>query len=98
MVRQGLRSVLDTYPNIEVVGEATNGAEAVALADKLRPSVVLMDINMPKMNGIETTTQIKSHYPNMVVVDLASQCRRRKRGGDVAGRSHGPHHQGSDGR
>lgn len=52
MVRQGLRSVLDSYPDIEVVGEAWNGEVAVKAVDSLHPSIVLMDINMPKMKGM----------------------------------------------
>jgi PAS domain S-box-containing protein len=71
MVRQGLRTMLETYPAIEVAGEATNGVEAVALVETLRPSVILMDINMPRMNGIEATTHIKAHYPNTIVIGLS---------------------------
>lgn len=71
MVRQGLRTVLETYPAIEVAGEATNGVEAVALVETLRPSVILMDINMPRMNGIEATTRIKAHYPGTIVIGLS---------------------------
>jgi len=73
MVRQGLRSVLDSYADIEVVGEAWNGEEAVAVAETLRPDVVLMDINMPKMDGIEATALIKMRYPNMIVIGLSVQ-------------------------
>lgn len=70
MIRQGLRAVLDNYPDIEVVGEATNGEEAVRLVDQLRPLVVVMDINMPTMNGIEATAWIKSRFHETVVIGL----------------------------
>jgi PAS domain S-box-containing protein len=71
MVRQGLRSVLDSYADIEVVGEAWNGEEAVDAVEALQPAVVLMDINMPKLNGIEATARIKSRYPAITVIGLS---------------------------
>lgn len=71
MVRQGLRAVLDGSPDIELVGEASDGAEAVALAESLRPAVVVMDINMPRMNGIEATARIKARHPDTVVIGLS---------------------------
>lgn len=71
MVRQGLRSVLDAYPDIQVVGEASDGLEAVELVKALLPHVVVMDINMPKMGGIEATSAITSQYPHMLVVGLS---------------------------
>jgi len=71
MVRQGLRSILATYPNFEVVGEACNGEEALRLVQMLSPSVVVMDINMPRLNGIEATVRIKKTYPHIVVVGLS---------------------------
>ena len=71
LVRQGLRSVLDSYADIEVVGEAWNGEVAVAAVDTLHPAVVLMDISMPKMNGIEATALIKARHPEIVVVGLS---------------------------
>ena len=71
MVRQGLRSVLETYPNIEVVGEASDGKQAVISAAQLQPSVVIMDINMPTMNGIEATESITTRFPHVLVIGLS---------------------------
>jgi DNA-binding NarL/FixJ family response regulator len=71
MMRQGLRSVLEAYSDIEVVGEAGNGEEAVASAERLRPSIVVMDINMPRMNGIEATAAIKRRFPETIIVGLS---------------------------
>ncbi|HEY6021216.1 MAG TPA: response regulator transcription factor [Candidatus Paceibacterota bacterium] len=71
MVRQGLRSVMETFPNIEIVGEASNGNEAVKLVERRRPAVVLMDINMPKLNGIEATARIKTEYPHVAIIGLS---------------------------
>jgi DNA-binding NarL/FixJ family response regulator len=73
MVRQGLRGMLDDYPDIVVLGEASNGEEAVVLTDQLRPSIVLMDINMPKMGGIEATAHIKARHPETIVIGLSVQ-------------------------
>jgi PAS domain S-box-containing protein len=71
MVRQGLRSMLESYSGVEIVGEACNGEEALAFVERLQPTVVLMDINMPKMNGIEATAEITSRYPAIVVIGLS---------------------------
>jgi len=71
MVRQGLRTVLESYSDIEVVGEARDGREAVELAERLTPEVIVMDINMPNMNGIEATVGIKSRYPATKIVALS---------------------------
>ncbi|MDO9119278.1 MAG: CheR family methyltransferase [Nitrospira sp.] len=73
MVRQGLRTLLDSYPDVEVVGEACNGEEAVAFVERVQPSIVVMDINMPKMNGIDATAAIVSRYPGTVVIGLSVQ-------------------------
>jgi PAS domain S-box-containing protein len=73
MVRQGLRSLLDGYADIEVVGEASNGEEAVAMTQRLRPSLVLMDINMPRMSGVEATAHIKARQPETVIIGLSVQ-------------------------
>lgn len=71
MVRQGLKAVLDAYADVELIGEAGNGEEAVRLVDQLRPAVVVMDINIPTMNGVEATEVIKSRYPETIVIGLS---------------------------
>ena len=79
-VRAALRDLLESYPNLSLVGEATNGEEAVRLVQELSPSVVVMDINMPKLNGIDATLRIKMSYPHVVIVGLsvsASDAHRR---------------------
>jgi DNA-binding NarL/FixJ family response regulator len=65
MFRFGLRALLATEPDIEVVGEATNGREAVTLAANLKPDLILMDINLPQLNGIEATRQILAQNPGI---------------------------------
>jgi CheY-like chemotaxis protein len=71
MVRQGLRSVLEGFPDIDVIGEASNGQEAVDLTEQFKPSAVVMDINMPFMNGIEATAKIKTRHPDIVVIGMS---------------------------
>lgn len=71
MVRQGLRAVLQSYPNIEVVGEAGNGEEAIASVAKLHPTVVIMDLGMPSLDGIGATRLIRMQYPQIAVVGLS---------------------------
>jgi len=70
--RQGLRSLLDSYADIEVVGEAENGEEVVHSMPYICPSAIVMDINMPKLNGIEATRTIKANYPDVVIVGLSA--------------------------
>jgi two-component system response regulator NreC len=68
MVRQGFMVLLNAQPDMEVVGEAADGNEMVELAANLRPDVVLADISMPNLNGIEATKIIHQRYPDMPVV------------------------------
>ena len=70
MVRQGLRCTLEVYPSIEVVGEAGDGEEVLACIEKVQPTVVVMDIVMPKMDGIAATRLLKIKYPQIAVVGL----------------------------
>jgi len=70
LVLEGLRAVLSTDPALEVVGEAHTGREAVSLADRLRPDIILMDIRMPDMNGIDATRQVKQIAPSISVIML----------------------------
>ena len=75
--REGLRSLLGSYTDIEVVGEAENGEEVVHAMPYICPSAIVMDINMPKLNGIEATRTIKAHYPHVVIVGLIRPCGQR---------------------
>src|SRR5438105_1299247 len=72
VVREGLRALLDATPDIKVVGEADNGRLAVQLAQKLEPDVVVMDVVMPQLNGVEATRQILRDTPNAKVLVLSS--------------------------
>ena len=72
VVRQGLRMFLSLDPEFEVVGEAENGEEAVAMARELRPDVVLMDLLMPVMDGIEATGVIRRELSDVEVIALTS--------------------------
>ena len=72
VVRQGLRMFLSLDPDIEVVGEAQDGQEALAMARELKPDVVLMDLLMPLMDGIEATKAIRSELPGVEVIALTS--------------------------
>lgn len=71
IVRKGLRFLLERQPDMEVVGEAQDGREAVRLAEELDPTVVIMDIAMPLLNGIEATAQIIKHNPKTGVIMLS---------------------------
>lgn len=70
LVREGTREILEREEDLEVVGEAADGKEAVALAGRLAPDVAVLDIGMPGMNGIEATRRIKSEHPEIGVLVL----------------------------
>ncbi|WUK72909.1 response regulator transcription factor [Kribbella sp. NBC_00359] len=72
LVRVGLRKVLDIEPDMEVVGEAANGEQAVAAAERLRPDVMVMDIRMPSVDGIEATRRIVRSHPDVRVLMLTT--------------------------
>ncbi len=75
MFRQTMRSVLETYSDLEVVGEASDGQEAVESVGRLRPAVVLMDINLPTMDGITASRLITSQHPDVVILGLTVDSR-----------------------
>ena len=71
-VREGLTALLQTMPGIEVVGAATDGEEAITLAEHLAPDVVLMDLRMPRLDGIDATRGIRNEHPDVQVVVLTT--------------------------
>jgi DNA-binding NarL/FixJ family response regulator len=72
LFREGLRTLLSTRPDMDVVGEAANGDEAVALVEQLRPGVVLMDLRMPKVDGIQATARLRDRCPEIPVLVLTT--------------------------
>ena len=72
VVREGLRRYLTDEPELMVIGEASNGNQAIALARELKPDVILMDILMPQMDGIEAITRIKAEMPKVEIIALTS--------------------------
>jgi DNA-binding NarL/FixJ family response regulator len=72
VVREGLLVLLKKIEGIEIVGEAANGEELIRLANTLKPDVILTDVKMPKLNGIEVTKKIKEQWPHIGIVALSS--------------------------
>lgn len=70
LIREALRHVLEEQPDFTIVGEASDGLESVELALKLKPDVVIMDIGMPKLNGVEATRKIKARCPSIEILVL----------------------------
>jgi DNA-binding NarL/FixJ family response regulator len=71
LVRLAIRRVLADYPEVDVVGEATTGVEAVSGVERLRPHIVIMDIRMPRMDGIAAAREIKDKYPETQIIGLS---------------------------
>ncbi|MEP7120587.1 MAG: response regulator transcription factor [Byssovorax sp.] len=71
MLRGGVRAMLEAAGGVEVIGEASDGREAVKLAERLRPDVIVMDVAMPQLNGIEATRQIHAASPKIAIIILS---------------------------
>jgi DNA-binding NarL/FixJ family response regulator len=71
IVRDGLRALLEANPEIKVVGDAADGGEVLSLVEEMKPDVVIMDISMPELNGIDATRQILASYPAVRVIILS---------------------------
>ncbi len=72
IVREGLRLILDTVEEFEVIGEAANGAEAVSMANELQPDVILMDLRMPKMDGLTAIQRLQIDQPEIGIIILTT--------------------------
>jgi two-component system, NarL family, response regulator LiaR len=72
IVREGTRQLLEQSVDLQVIGEASDGLEAVNLAETLRPDVIIMDVRLPHLNGIEATRTITEHFPNIKILILSA--------------------------
>ena len=77
IMRNGLRSLLEKNPEIEVIAEASNGRETIELTKKLNPDIVILDISMPELNGVEAARQIKKIDPTIKIVILSVHSDKR---------------------
>jgi len=71
LMRKGIRGVLEPYEDVTIVGEASNGLEAVNLANVFKPNVIIMDVNMPQMDGVQATRLIKQSLPKTTIIGLS---------------------------
>ena len=70
ILREGLRALIGSDPELEIIGEAIDGRDAVSCVEKLAPDLVLMDLSMPKMHGLEAIKEIKSRFPKTKILTL----------------------------
>ena len=77
MMREGLRAILERSPVVSAVDEAENGRTAVEMVETLRPQIVVMDVGMPQLNGIEATRKIKAGFPDIQVIGLSMYADKR---------------------
>src|SRR4028119_2301516 len=77
MIRQGLKSLLEKHVDLKVVGEAENGRDAVAMVAEHRPDVVVMDLHMPELNGVDATRGAMSAHPGVKVICLSAHANER---------------------
>jgi len=77
IIREGLRSLLEKQPDMEVVADVDDGRRAVEMVRELSPDVVIMDVTMPRLGGIEATRQITSESPSVKVIALSIHSKRR---------------------
>jgi len=76
MFRESLRQIIESRNDMQVVAEADNGSSAIKQAEKFKPDIVIMDIRMPVVDGIDATRQIKSKYPEIKIIALSSHSDR----------------------
>lgn len=72
LIRQGMRTLLNLEDDLDVVGEAGNGVEAITAVEQLRPDVVLMDVRMPQLDGVAATKQITARFPDVAIIILTT--------------------------
>jgi DNA-binding NarL/FixJ family response regulator len=89
VVRDGLRYLLEAQPDINVIGDAANGREAVELVGELRPDVVIIDITMPELNGIDAAHQIHQNSPSTEIIILSMHANKRHIGRALQAGAHG---------